>query len=282
MSQVAAIQTISGADVQANLDTAARLIAEAAAQGAQLALLPECFAAFGNRALQEIGAAEYDGSGPIRRFLAEQACQYGIWLVAGSIPLPAQAAGKAMACCLVLDAQGNEVARYDKLHLFDVEVADNQRSYRESKDYGYGDRFVCIDTPVGRLGLSICYDVRFAELYQALRRDGAELIVVPSAFTAVTGAAHWDVLLRARAIETQCYILAANQGGRHANGRETFGHSCLIDPWGEITACLPQGEGVICGEIDLQHLNSIRGRMPVAAHRRFVPVDDIVPATRES
>ncbi|PRB80241.1 carbon-nitrogen hydrolase family protein [Pseudomonas sp. MYb185] len=282
MSQVAAIQMISGADVQANLDTAARLIAEAAAQGAQLALLPECFAAFGNRALQEIGAAEYDGSGPIRRFLAEQARQYGIWLVAGSIPLPAQAAGKAMACCLVLDAQGNEVARYDKLHLFDVEVADNQRSYRESKDYGYGDRFVCIDTPVGRLGLSICYDVRFAELYQALRRDGAELIVVPSAFTAVTGAAHWDVLLRARAIETQCYILAANQGGRHANGRETFGHSCLIDPWGEITACLPQGEGVICGEIDLQHLNSIRGRMPVAAHCRFVPVDDIVPATRES
>ena len=282
MSQVAAIQMISGADVQANLDTAARLIAEAAAQGAQLALLPECFAVFGNRALQEIGAAEYDGSGPIRRFLAEQARQHGIWLVAGSIPLPAVPNGKAMACCLVLDAQGNEVARYDKLHLFDVEVADSQRSYRESKDYGHGDRVVCIDTPVGRLGLSICYDVRFAELYQALRREGAELIVVPSAFTAVTGAAHWEVLLRARAIETQCYVLAANQGGRHANGRDTFGHSCLIDPWGEITACLPQGEGVVTGEIDLQHLNSIRGRMPVAAHRRFEPVDMIVPATRES
>lgn len=282
MSQVAAIQMISGADVQANLDTAARLIAEAAEQGAQLALLPECFAAFGNRALQEIATAEYDGSGPIRRFLAEQARQHGIWLVAGSIPLPAVAGGKAMACCLVLDAQGNEVARYDKLHLFDVEVADNQRSYRESKDYGYGEQVVCIDTPVGRLGLSICYDVRFAELYQALRRAGAELIVVPSAFTAVTGAAHWEVLLRARAIETQCYLLAANQGGTHANGRDTFGHSCLIDPWGEIIACLPQGEGVIAGEIDLQHLNSIRGRMPVAAHRRFEPVDTIVPATRES
>ena len=183
-----------------------------------------------------------------------------------------------MACCLVLDDQGREVARYDKLHLFDVEVADKQRSYRESRDYGYGDSLVCIDTPVGRLGLSICYDVRFAELYRALREDGAELIVVPSAFTAVTGAAHWEVLLRARAIESQCYVLAANQGGTHANGRETFGHSCLIDPWGEVKACLPQGEGVICGDIDLQHLNNIRGRMPIAEHRRFAPVEHILPA----
>ena len=278
MSRIAAIQMISGADVQANLDAAARLIADAAEQGAQLVLLPECFAAFGNRSLQAIAAAEYDGNGPIRPFLAEQARSHGVWLVAGSIPLPAEAGGKPMACCLVVDDQGREVARYDKLHLFDVEVADNQRSYRESRDYGYGDRVVCIDTPVGRLGLSICYDVRFAELYQALRNAGAELIVVPSAFTAVTGAAHWEVLLRARAIETQCYVLAANQGGTHANGRETFGHSCLIDPWGEVTACLPRGEGVICGEIDLQHLQSIRGRMPVAGHRRFAPPGPILPA----
>ena len=281
MSRVAAIQMISTADVQANLDKAAVLIADAAEQGAQLVLLPECFAAFGNRSLQAIAAAEFDGTGPIRRFLAEQARQHGIWLVAGSIPLPAEPGGKAMACCLVLDEQGREVARYDKLHLFDVEVADNQRSYRESKDYGYGDRFVCIDTPVGRLGLSICYDVRFAELYQALRNAGAELIVVPSAFTAVTGAAHWDVLLRARAIETQCYVLAANQGGVHANGRETFGHSCLIEPWGSVTACLPRGEGVICGDIDLQHLNTIRGRMPVAGHRRFAPAEHILPAQEQ-
>ena len=281
MSRVAAIQMISTADVQTNLDKAAVLIADAAEQGAQLVLLPECFAAFGNRSLQAIAAAEFDGTGPIRRFLAEQARQHGIWLVAGSIPLPAEPGGKAMACCLVLDEQGREVARYDKLHLFDVEVADNQRSYRESKDYGYGDRFVCIDTPVGRLGLSICYDVRFAELYQALRNAGAELIVVPSAFTAVTGAAHWDVLLRARAIETQCYVLAANQGGVHANGRETFGHSCLIEPWGSVTACLPRGEGVICGDIDLQHLNTIRGRMPVAGHRRFAPAEHILPAQEQ-
>jgi len=269
---------ISGADVQANLDRAARLIAEAAEQGAQLVLLPECFAAFGNASLREIAAAEYDRSGPIRQFLSQQAREHGVWLVGGSIPLPAEAGGKAMACCLVVDDRGHEVARYDKLHLFDVEVADQQRSYRESRDYGYGNRYVCIDTPVGRLGLSICYDVRFAELYQALRNAGAELIVVPSAFTAVTGAAHWEVLLRARAIENQCYVLAANQGGIHANGRATFGHSCLIDPWGEVKANLAQGEGVICGTIDLQHLNTIRGRMPVSAHRRFVPVESILPA----
>ena len=278
MCRVAALQMISGADVQANLDCAARLIAQAAEQGAQLILLPECFAAFGNKSLRDIAAAEYDCSGPIRRFLRDQARAHGVWLVGGSIPLPAEAEGKAMACCLVIDDHGREVARYDKLHLFDVEVADSQRSYRESRDYDYGDRVVCLDTPVGRLGLSICYDVRFAELYQALRNQGAQLIVVPSAFTAVTGAAHWEVLLRARAIETQCYVLAANQGGTHANGRETFGHSCLIDPWGEIIASQPRGEGVICGDIDLQHLNSIRGRMPVAEHRRFQPVEHVLPA----
>ena len=278
MKQVAVIQMISGVDVQANLDTAARLIAQAAEQGAQLALLPECFAAFGNRSLQDIAAAEYEGSGPIRQFLSQQARQHGVWLVGGSIPLPAEPGGKAMACCLVVDEQGREVVRYDKLHLFDVEVADKLRSYLESRDYGYGDSVVCIDTPAGRLGLSICYDVRFAELYRALREDGAELIVVPSAFTAVTGAAHWEVLLRARAIESQCYVLAANQGGTHANGRETYGHSCLIDPWGEVKACLPEGEGVICGNIDLQHLNNIRRRMPIAEHRRFAPVEHILPA----
>lgn len=282
MSHVAAIQMISTADVTTNLEAAARLIADAADQGAKLILLPECFAAFGNRSLHDIAAGEFSSSGPIRPFLSTQARKHAVWLVAGSIPLPVSAGAKPMACCLVIDEQGREVVRYDKLHLFDVEVADQQRSYRESKDYGYGDQVVCIDTPVGRLGLSICYDVRFAELYLALRRAGAELIVVPSAFTAVTGAAHWEVLLRARAIETQCYILAANQGGQHPSGRETFGHSCLIDPWGELVACLPQGEGVVTGELDLQLLNTIRARMPIAEHRRFAPVDTIVPATTES
>lgn len=281
MHQVAAIQMISGPEVQPNLDAAAGLIAEAAAGGARLVLLPECFAVFGNPDLSAIAAAEYQGTGPIVPFLAEQARRHGIWLVGGSIPLPREPGGKALASCLVFDDQGQQVARYDKLHLFDVEVADNQRSYRESKDYGYGDQVVCIDTPVGRLGLSICYDVRFAEVYLALRRAGAELIVVPAAFTAVTGAAHWDILLRARAVETQCYILAANQGGTHPGGRETFGHSCLIDPWGTVTHCLPAGPGVVSGPLDAQYLQSVRGNMPVARHRRFAPADVIIPAATE-
>ncbi len=282
MKQIAAIQMISGPDVQANLDQAAPLLEEAARQGARLVLLPECFAVFGNPDLASIGAAEYAGNGPIRAFLKAKARELGLWIIAGSIPLPREAGGKPMATCLVYDESGAEVARYDKLHLFDVDVADQTRSYRESKDYGYGGEVVCIDTPVGRVGLSICYDVRFAELYLALRRAGAELIVVPAAFTAVTGRAHWDVLLRARAIETQCYILAANQGGLHPGGRETFGHSCVIDPWGETQTSLTEGKGIICHALDHQHLQTIRARMPVEGHRRFTPVDSLVPAAKES
>lgn len=282
MHQVAALQMISGADVQANLTRAADLIGRAAAQGARLLLLPECFALIGGTTLASVAAEEGSGAQPIQRFLAEQAKRHAVWLIGGSIPLPREPGGKAMAACLVFDDQGREVARYDKLHLFDVEVADNQRRYQESRDYGYGDQLVCIDTPVGRVGLSICYDLRFAELYGALRRAGADLIVVPSAFTAVTGAAHWEVLLRARAIETQCYILAANQGGLHPGGRETFGHSSLVDPWGVIQAAMGQGEGVVCGALDPDYLQSVRGRMPVEQHRRFAAVNTIVTAAKES
>jgi deaminated glutathione amidase len=280
MNKVAAIQMISGPQVQANLDQARTLLEQAADQGARLALLPECFAAMGAADLVGIGAAEFDGSGPIRPFLAAQARRLGLWIIAGSMPLPREAGGKAFASCLVFDDQGRECARYDKLHLFDVEVPDGTRTYRESNDYSAGDRVVCIDTPVGRVGLSICYDLRFAELYLTLRRQGADLLVVPSAFTAVTGAAHWEVLLRARAIETQCYVLAADQGGRHPNGRETFGHSCLVDPWGEIRATLDSGQGVICETLDLNRLRHIREQMPVAEHRRFAPSDALAASPR--
>ncbi len=280
MNHVAAIQMTSGPDVAANLERAAELIADAATAGASLVLLPECFAAFGSQGLASIAAAEYDGRGPIRRFLAEQARLHRVWLIGGSIALPRQADGKAYASCMVVDPAGAELARYDKLHLFDVEVTDGHRSYRESKDYEHGDRPVCVDTPVGRVGLSICYDVRFPELYQQLRRDGAGLIVVPSAFTQATGTAHWEVLLRARAIENQCYVLAANQSGRHPGGRETFGHSCLIDPWGEIVDVLAEGEGIVSGAIDPQHIQNIRERMPVARHRRFAVADRVVPAAK--
>ncbi len=282
MHQVAAVQMISGPDVQTNLDRAARLIADAAQVGATVVLLPECFAAFGNRSLQGIADEEFCGKRPITRFLSEQARLHGIWLIGGSIPLPRAQGEKPMACCLVFDDQGQQVARYDKLHLFDVDVDDSQGSYRESNDYAYGNAVVCVDTPVGRVGLSICYDLRFAEIYIALRRAGAELIVVPSAFTAVTGAAHWEVLLRTRAIETQCYILAANQGGLHPGGRETFGRSCLINPWGEVQASLDEGEAVLCQSIDPDYLKQIRARMPLARHRRFAPAEIIAAAAKES
>lgn len=271
MSRVAAIQMTSQPSVQENLQAAADLIARAAEQGAELVLLPECFAALGNRSLAAIAAAEFGPQRPIRQFLAEQARAHGIWLIGGSLPVPRTAGGKPMATQLVVDEQGQEVARYDKLHLFDVDVSDSHSTYRESNDYAFGSELVCLDSPVGRLGLSICYDVRFPELYQALRLAGAELIVVPAAFTAVTGAAHWEVLLRARAIESQCYVLAANQTGTHFGGRQTFGHSCLIDPWGELIAELPEGSGIVAGELDRDFLRDIRQRMPITAHRRFAP-----------
>ena len=279
--QVAAVQMTSVADVETNLERAEELIADAATAGASLVLLPECFATFGARPLADFAKAEYE-HGRIRQFLADQALLHEVWLVGGSIPLPLSASGKARASCLVFDPAGQQMARYDKLHLFDVEVADSHRSYRESADYQPGDEVVCVDTPAGRVGLSICYDVRFPELYQALLYRGAGLIVVPSAFTRVTGAAHWEMLLRARAIETQCYILAANQTGQHPGGRETFGHSCLIDPWGDIIDCLPDGEGVVCGPLDSEHTENIRARMPIARHRRFALAETIVPVAKES
>lgn len=282
MSRVAAIQMTSQPSVQENLQAAADLIARAAEQGAELVLLPECFAALGNRSLATIAEAEFGPERPIRRFLAEQAREHGVWVVGGSLPVPRAAGGKPMATQLVVDEQGHEVARYDKLHLFDVDVSDSHNTYRESNDYAFGSELVCLDSPVGRLGLSICYDVRFPELYQALRLAGAELIVVPAAFTAVTGAAHWEVLLRARAIESQCYVLAANQTGTHFGGRQTFGHSCLIDPWGELVAELPEGSGIVVGELDRDFLSDIRQRMPITAHRRFAPPAAPQPVAKES
>jgi len=282
MSSVAAIQMTSLPAVQENLHQAADLIGRAAEQGADLVLLPECFAALGNSSLAAIAAAEFGPERPIRRFLAEQARKHGIWIIGGSLPLPRSAGGKPLATQLVVDEQGREVARYDKLHLFDVDVSDSHSTYRESHDYAFGSDVVCLDSPVGRLGLSICYDVRFPELYQALRLAGAELVVVPAAFTAVTGAAHWEVLLRARAIESQCYVLAANQTGTHAGGRQTFGHSCFIDPWGELITTLPEGPGIVCGELDREFLRDVRQRMPITAHRRFAPPAPPQPVAKES
>lgn len=268
---IALIQMVSQDDVLANLAAAQRLLQQAAEGGARLAVLPENFAAMGRRDALRIGHEEAAGRGPILPWLKRTARDLRLWIVAGTVPLPAddEPQGKPNACSLLIDEDGERAARYDKLHLFDVDVSDNRGRYRESDDYRHGQQVVVADTPVGRLGLSVCYDLRFAELYTRLREAGAELISAPSAFTAVTGAAHWEVLVRARAIETQCYLLAAAQGGMHPGPRETYGHSLLVDAWGRILAEQASGEGVLFAQRDAEEQASIRQRMPVVGHRRF-------------
>lgn len=273
MSRVALIQLVSGEDVAANLCQLEALLAEAAAQGAQLAVLPENFALFDSAALRPLAEQEA-AEGGVQAWLARQAKTHDLWLVAGSLPLARRgdgtpvAGGRIRSACLVLDNEGRVRARYDKVHLFDVEVDDGQGAYRESAYVEPGSELVVVDTPCGRLGLTICYDLRFAEQFARLRQAGAELISVPSAFTHVTGAAHWELLLRARAVETQCFLLGVNQGGRHSNKRETWGHSMVVDPWGEVSGSLAFGAGVLVVETDRQRLAEVRRRMPVLLHRQ--------------
>lgn len=268
---LAVIQMVSGADVPTNLRSARGLLEQAAAEGARLAVLPENFAAMGYADLAALGRLEAQGDGPVLPWLRRTARELGLWIVAGTLPLPPddRPTAKPRACSLLIDAHGERVARYDKLHLFDVAVGDARGSYRESADFDPGEHLVVAQTPVGRLGLTVCYDLRFAELYAALRERGAELISAPAAFTAVTGAAHWEVLIRARAIETQCYLLAAGQGGEHPGPRETHGHSAIVDPWGVLHAAPPRGEGLCLARRDAQAQAGVRQNMPVHRHRRF-------------
>jgi len=267
--RIAVIQMVSGERLDDNLRVADGLVREAAEGGARLVLLPENFALFDSANLRTLAEAGEE----VRARVAALAAKAGVWLVAGSLPQATRPDGSAVpaprvrSSCLVFDDTGSLRARYDKRHLFDVDVADAQRSYRESDYIEPGEAPLVVETPVGRLGLSICYDLRFAAHYQALRDAGAELITVPSAFTAVTGAAHWEVLLRARAIENQCYLLGADQGGRHSNRRETWGHSMIVDPWGEVLGVQAQGEGVVVAEVDPDRLRRIRDEMPVQLHR---------------
>ncbi|MBO0365842.1 carbon-nitrogen hydrolase family protein [Pseudomonas shirazensis] len=278
--KAAVVQMVSQDDVMANLQRAGVLLEQAAAAGARLAVLPENFAAMGRRDAAAIGLAEARGEGPILPWLKRTARALKLWIVAGTLPLPplGQPDAKAHACSLLIDEHGEVVARYDKLHLFDVDVADNRGRYRESDDYAHGSQVVVADTPLGKVGLSVCYDLRFPELYSALRAAGAELITAPAAFTAVTGAAHWEVLIRARAIETQCYLLAAAQGGIHPGPRETHGQAAIVDPWGRIIAQQARGEAVLLAERDIDQQASIRARMPVITHRRFFSQDALRPA----
>jgi nitrilase len=254
---------VSTPRVEENLQTAATLIAEAVGQGADLVALPEYFPIMGMRDGDKVKVREADGRGPIQDFLAETARKHGIWLVGGSMPLIAGDAGKVLNSCLAYNPQGERVARYDKIHLFGFEKGKER--YNESSTIEAGRETVGFDTPFGRVGLSICYDMRFPELYRAL--GVVDLLVIPAAFTEVTGRDHWEVLLRARAIENQCYVLAVAQGGKHENGRETHGNSMLIDPWGVILDRLPKGAGVAVGDVDHARIAEVRASLPALKHR---------------
>lgn len=268
--RVAVLQMVSGTELEANLAAAARLIERAAGDGARLLVLPEAFALFLSSAQRGLGEREAGTLARIRPFLAEQAARRGVWLVGGTIPLLEADDPRPRAACLVFDDSGREVARYDKVHLFDVAVGDRQGRYCESDTFCPGaPRAVTVATPVGVLGLAVCYDLRFAELFVRLRRQGAELIAIPSAFTRRTGLAHWLPLLRARAIETQCYLLGANQGGEHSSRRHTSGGSVIVDGWGGVLGEAGFGEAVVGAEIDLAQLREQRAAMPVMTHRRF-------------
>ena len=262
--QVAVVQMVSSEVLADNLAHAESLLAQAAMGGAQLVLLPENFALMGRDEKAKLAIMEMDGDGSIQSWLAAQAQRFGLWLIGGSIPLAAPD-GRCYAACLAFNPAGQRQARYDKIHLFDVDLAGGE-SYRESRTIAPGSTPVAVTTPWGQLGLSICYDLRFPELYRCYA--GAELLAVPSAFTQQTGAAHWECLLRARAIENQAYVLAADQGGLHQNGRQTFGGSMIIDPWGQVLARLDQGEGVALAQVDMEFLQRCRSNLPALQHHR--------------
>ena len=270
MTTVACIQMASGPKEGAILLEAERLIGVAVHKGASLVVLPENFAIMGTEESDKIAVRESPGDGPIQEFLAQQAARHGIWLVGGTIPMQADADNKILAACLLYDDKGRQVARYDTIHVFDVSVGGSDENYTESDTIEAGTSAVVADTPFGRLGLAICYDLRFPELFRKMVDQGMEIMALPSAFTAITGKAHWGVLVRARAIENLCFVLAAAQGGYHYNGRETYGHSMIVDPWGQVMNELATGSGLVCADIDLERLRTIRRTFPCLEHRNSV------------
>jgi nitrilase len=271
MPRIAALQLSSTPDVTRNLDIAEALLAEAADTNVDLALLPENFAHMPANESERLVIAEDPDNGPIQEFLAGCAKRYGIWVIGGSVPLRSDKANKVYAACMGYDPSGNLVARYDKVHLFDVTL-DNGKHYAESDviEYGgLGENISVMETPWGGFGLSICYDVRFPELYRRISCDDMVAIVVPAAFTSETGEAHWELLLRARAVENLAYVIGAGQYGVHPNGRSTWGHSMIVDPWGRVMSELSDGDGVVSAELDLQELVKLRERFPCLDHRRL-------------
>jgi len=267
MFRVAAIQMASGPNVAANLQEAARLIELAAASGARIVALPEYFAIMGMKDTDKVDAREKDGEGPIQAFLAEQAKRHQVWLVGGSVPLDCGSETKVNNSCLIYDQDGKRVARYDKIHLFGFEMG--QERYSEERTIEPGRSVCVVDSPFGRIGISVCYDLRFPELYRAMGE--VDLIMVPSAFTETTGKAHWDTLVRARAIENLAYVVAPAQGGYHVNGRETHGHTMIVDPWGVVLDRLPRGSGVVVAGVNPTYQAKIRKSLPAFAHKALRP-----------
>jgi nitrilase len=269
MAKIAAIQMASGTNVSANLIEVSRQILSATQAGAKLIVLPENFAFMGLQDSDQIDIAEDDGVGPIQSFLSEQAKKNKVWLISGTIPVKSNLKDKVYAACLVYDDNGQRISRYDKIHLFDVHLEITSETYKESETIEAGNQVVVVDTPFGKIGLAICYDLRFPELFRQLVLLGADIIFLPSAFTAITGKAHWEVLLRSRAIENTCYVIASAQGGYHVNGRETHGDSMIVDPWGTILDRLSQGSGFVISDVDIENVKSIRQNFPVLQHRKI-------------
>jgi deaminated glutathione amidase len=263
MFRIAAIQMASGPNVGANLQEAQRLIELAAATGARIVALPEYFAIMGMKDTDKVAVREADGRGPIQDFLAGQARRHRLWIVGGSVPLESGIPGKVRNSCLVYDQDGERVARYDKIHLFGFDMGEER--YTEERTIEPGNRVCVVDSPYGRIGISVCYDLRFPELYRAMGE--VDLIMVPSAFTETTGKAHWDTLVRARAIENLAYVVAPAQGGYHVNGRETHGHTMIVDPWGVVLDRLPRGSGVVVAGVNPTYQAKIRRSLPALTHK---------------
>lgn len=264
--KVAALQMASGPNVAGNLSEARRLIENAVEQGARLVVLPEFFSIMGMKDGDLVAEREQPGNGVTQTFLAEMARKHQIWIVGGSIPLEATAPDKVRNTCLVFDEHGKQVARYDKIHLFNLDLGNEH--YHEANTLEAGNQVVVIDSPFGRIGLAICYDLRFPELFRAMKN--VDIIVLPSAFTATTGKMHWETLVRARAIENLSYVIAAAQGGYHVSGRETHGHSMIVDPWGRVLDELPRGSGVVLAEVNPNYQTSLRASLPALTHRTLV------------
>ena len=265
--KIAALQTVATPDLDRNLETAERLIAQAARKGAELVALPEYFCLMGQRDDDKLRVAEASGDGPIQAFLAAQAKQHGLWLIGGTLPMRTADPAHARNSCCVYAPDGALAARYDKIHLFRYD--NGRESYDEARVLEAGSEPVTLQAGPLRVGLSVCYDLRFPELYRTLCTPPCDLLSVPAAFTYTTGRAHWELLLRARAVENQCYVIAPAQGGTHQNGRRTWGHSMVIDPWGEVLAVRPEGEGVVLAEVDAKRLATVRTQLPALEHRRL-------------